>query len=82
MSDFSLQFFYEQGFSRFDHGTSGDAFYANFQDTIDGRTYVSSNAIDGQEANIVSGATYSAQAGCNAINCVVKYVQENLRGAK
>lgn len=59
-----------------------DAFYNNFKDPIDGRTYVSKNAIEGQEANIVSGATFSAQAGCNAINCVVKYVQENLRGAK
>ena len=28
--------------------------------------------------NPVSGATYSAQAGCNAINCVIEYAKANL----
>ena len=38
------------------------------------------NEIDGfnTTTNPVSGATYSAQAGCNAINCVIIYAQANL----
>lgn len=46
--------------------------YDNFNGSIDDK--------DGFDTTInpVSGATYSAQAGCNAINCVIHYTKANL----
>ena len=46
--------------------------YDNFNGPIN-----DSNGFD-TTINPVSGATYSAQAGCNAINCVIEYAQANL----
>ena len=38
-------------------------------------TYFTANDKEDGIKNPVSGATYSAQAGCNAVNCVLKYLR-------
>ncbi len=49
------------------------SYYDSF-DYIDG--YYSSN--NSGEKNIVSGATYSSNACCNAVNCAIKYIKEGV----
>ena len=56
----------------------GDSYLKGFNGFIDISneydTYFYSK--DGQgKSNPVSGATMSAQAGCNAVNCVIKYLK-------
>ncbi len=57
-----------------------NAFYSNFQEDIDGIYYTSSSNSENQKTNIVSGATYSAQAACNAVNCVIRFLTNDLGG--
>lgn len=38
-------------------------------------TYFSAKDKDGYKTNAVAGATKSAQAGCNAVNCVIEYMK-------
>ena len=52
-------------------------YYDSFE-LIDG--YYSSN--NSGEKNVVSGATKSSNACCNAINCVIKYVQGVINNAE
>ena len=41
----------------------------------DYQTYFYANKDGNGKSNPVSGATMSAQAGCNAVNCVIKYLK-------
>ncbi len=57
----------------------GADFYANFtkdltQDFIDGEVFTPYINDEDNIQNVVSGATKSANAACNAVNCVLEYV--------
>ncbi|MBR5192143.1 MAG: hypothetical protein IKW33_01890 [Clostridia bacterium] len=57
---------------------TGD-FYANFtvdltQEFIDGKIFTSDKYDTDNIKNIITGATKSANAACNAVNCVLDYV--------
>ncbi len=58
----------------------GKSFYNKFMVDVLSSDYFTSDVNGSGEKNVISGATYSAQAGCNAVNCVIKYVQENFGG--
>ena len=60
----------------------GGEYYSEFtevshlEDLIDGKNFTADKSDADNVQNIVSGATYSASAGNNAVNCVVKYLRE------
>jgi len=56
----------------------GDSFYGGFYDVTDKYYYATDETIEGETRNPVSGATKSATAACNAVNCVIAYIKGGL----
>ena len=60
----------------------GGEYYSEFteiehlEDIYDGKIFTAYKSDVDNIQNIVSGATYSANAGNNAVNCVIKYLRE------
>lgn len=50
-----------------------DGFYIDISNNYD--TYFTAKSKGEGNKNPVTGATYSAQAGCNAVNCVIEYLK-------
>ena len=59
-----------------------DDYYNGFLvDVTDTYFTVDSNSSKSESNNPVSGATKSATAGSNAVNCVIKYINENVKNS-
>lgn len=56
------------------------SFYSNFQQEVDGIYYSSNASSIDKKHNLVAGATYSAQAACNAVNCAIRYLTNDVGG--
>lgn len=50
-----------------------NGFYIDISNNYD--TYFTARVKEDGNKNPVTGATYSAQAGCNAVNCVIEYLK-------
>ena len=53
----------------------GNSFYEGFYDVTDNYYQAKDKKDEEKTYNPVSGATYSATAACNAVNCVIKFVK-------